>query len=118
MSNRLKTLAPIAALAALAAPAVYAGCLAPSDAVVDGANAIGVFWGNSHGELLYVLFSEKRLNSGDIQEWVRLRQQPPAGASIMLEARPTYSARKKVLVSRRVGLPDALFGDGAGEDTR
>jgi len=49
-----KTVLTLVALAALAAPAVYAGCLAPSDAVVDGANAVGVFWGNSNGELLYV----------------------------------------------------------------
>ncbi len=42
------------ALAVVAAPAIYAGCLAPSDAVVDGSNAVGVFWGNTDGELLYV----------------------------------------------------------------
>ncbi len=43
----------IVALSLLLVPVVRAGCLAPSDTTIDGAGAVGVFWGSSAGELLY-----------------------------------------------------------------
>ncbi len=33
--------------------AAGAGCLAPTDAIVDGAGTVGPFWGNDAGQLLY-----------------------------------------------------------------
>lgn len=51
MSSRTTVILGLCALAA--AGAARAGCLAPTDAAVDGAGAVGPFWGNESGELLY-----------------------------------------------------------------
>lgn len=76
MKIRSKHLAALAAVTALAAPVVRAGCLAPSDAVVDGAGAVGVFWGNAAGELLYV-----RNITGNAPQLVL---RPVGGASLIV----------------------------------
>lgn len=72
-------LVTVITVAAGLAPAVRAGCLAPSDAIVDGAGAVGAFWGNGDGGLLYV-----RDVTGNGPQL--MRRTPQAGSEILLEA--------------------------------
>ncbi|MCP4548783.1 MAG: hypothetical protein GY835_20175 [bacterium] len=58
------------------------------------------------------LILEKRFRAGTRQEWLRLPREPVPGATIRIEATPTYSARKKLTVVR---VLDDLLPKAAAE---
>ncbi len=65
------------------------------------------------------LIQERRRGAGQRREWIDLRDFDDAdlvGASVILRAKPTYSARKQLTVERRLTFPARFRARRAGDE--
>ena len=55
------------------------------------------------------LGQERRRDSGNVREWLALPEMIGQPAALLIRARPTFSAKKQLLVEKRLPLPAAVI---------
>ena len=58
------------------------------------------------GEIEVALRAERRRSAGSVRQWIQNDDLLAGASEIILRARPTYSAKKTLLVERRLSIPE------------
>ncbi len=63
-----------------------------------------------------LLKKERRRDSGRVRQWVPLPESISQPATLLIRARPTFSAKKQLLVEKRLPLPAVMFNELVEEE--